>query len=100
MTFNVEEKHAVGGAGAAMVVPTVVDMVGLDDLLVSLADAVFEGDRGSAAFVTGIGSSVIGAAMILGAILSDIDDWLGVIIAGLGVGFGGVGLRAFGEGGA
>ena len=100
MTFNVEEKHAVVGAGAAMAVPTLTDMVGLDGLIVSLSDAVFEGDRGSAAFVTGIGFSAIGVALILGSILSPIDDYIGVMATGLGTGFIGVGLRALGEGGA
>lgn len=98
MTFNVEEKHAVAGATAAMAVPTLADMAGMDRLLVSFADMAFEGDRGSAAFVTGVGFSIIGVALILGAILSSIDDYLGVLLAGLGVGFIGIGLRAFGEG--
>jgi hypothetical protein len=99
MTFNVEEKHAVGGAAAAMLVPTVADTVGVDSLIVSLADTVFEGDRGSASFVSGIGFSVIGAGMILGAVLGPVDDALGVAVAGLGVGFIGLGLRSFAEGG-
>ena len=99
MTFNVEEKWAAGGAGAAMMVPVAADTIGLDELIVSLADTLFEGDRGSAAFVTGIGFSAIGALMVLGAILAPIDDFVGVMVTGLGVGFIGLGLRAFGEGG-
>ena len=99
MTFNVEEKHAVVGAGAAMAVPTLADAVGMDSLIVSLADTVFEGDRGSASFVTGIGFMAIGAAMILGAIFAPIDDYLGISVVGLGAGFVGVGLEAFAEGG-
>jgi hypothetical protein len=99
MTFNVEERHAVMGAGAAMAVPTLADAAGMDQLLVSFADAAFEGDRGSASFVTGVGFSILGAAMLLGAILSDIDDYLGIIVAGLGTGMIGVGLEAFAEGG-
>jgi len=100
MTFNVEERHAVMGAGAAMAVPTLADAAGMDQLLVSFADAAFEGDRGSASFVTGVGFSVLGAALILGAVLiDDIDDFTGIIVAGLGTGMIGVGLEAFAEGG-
>lgn len=99
MTFNVEERHAVMGAGAAMAVPTLADAAGMDQLIVSFSDAAFEGDRGSASFVTGVGFSILGVAMILGAILSDIDDYLGIIVCGLGAGMLGVGLEAFAEGG-
>jgi len=99
MTFNVEEKHAAIGAGAAMAVPTLAEQAGIDSLIISLADAVFEGDRGSASFVTGIGFTVIGAIMALGAIMGPIDDYLGVMVMGLGVGFIGVGISAFAEGG-
>lgn len=98
MTFNVEEKHATVAAGAAMSVPTLADAAGIDSLIVSLADAAFEGDRGSAGFVTGVGFSLIGVALILGAILAPIDDYLGIITVGLGAGFIGVGLEAFAEG--
>jgi len=99
MTFNVEEKHAAIGAGAAMAVPTLADAVGIDGLIVSLADTVFEGDRGSASFVTGIGFTSVGALMALAAIMAPIDDYLGVSVMGLGVGFVGLGLEAFAEGG-
>lgn len=99
MTFNIEEKHAALGATAAMAVPTLADAAGVDTLIVSLSDSVFEGDRGSASFVTGIGFSVVGAAMVLGAIMAPIDDWMGVTVMGLGVGFIGLGIEAFAEGG-
>jgi hypothetical protein len=99
MTFNVEEKHAVVGAGTAMAVPTLADAAGVDRLIVSLADAVFEGDRGSASFVSGIGFSTIGAVMILGAILADVDDWMGVTLVGLGTGFVGLGIESLAQGG-
>jgi len=99
MTFNVEEKHAVAGAGAAMAVPTVADFVGVDSLIVSLADTLFEGDRGSASFVSGIGFTALGSLMILGAVLGPVDDWVGVLVAGLGTGFIGLGIESFGEGG-
>lgn len=99
MTFNVEEKHAVAGATAAMAVPTVADAAGVDRLIVSLADTVFEGDRGSASFVSGIGFTVIGAAMILGAIFAPVDDYIGVTTVGLGTGFVGLGIESFAEGG-
>ncbi len=97
MTFNVEEKHAVAGAGAAMAVPVIANQAGMDSLIVSLADTVFEGNRGSASFTTGIASIAIGVFMILGAILGDIDDWLGVLLAGLGTGFIGLGIESLGE---
>ena len=99
MTFNVEEKHALGGSIAAMAVPTVADVIGVDSLIVSFADAVFEGDRGSASFVSGIGFSAIGAAMILGAIMGPVDDYIGIMMTGLGAGFVGIGLEALTEGG-
>lgn len=97
MTFNVEEKHAVAGGIAAAGLPVAMNVanVPIEDAIVSLADAIFEGDAGSAAFVTGLGFSVLGLGMIGAAVYTDIDDWLGVLVAGLGAGFLALGAQAF-----
>ena len=99
MTFNVEEKYALGGSIAAMAVPTVADVIGVDSLIVDFADALFEGDRGSAGFVSGIGFSAIGAAMILAAIMGPVDDYLGIMVTGVGAGFIGLGIESLTAGG-
>jgi len=99
MTFNIEEKHAVLGAGAAMTVPVLSHQVGIDNLIVSFADAVFEGDKGSAAWVSGIGFIGLGSAMILGAVLGPFDGIEGIGLVGLGMGFVGLGIQTLAAGG-
>lgn len=98
MTFNVEEKHAAGGALAAMSVPTTVNAVGMDNLLVELADAVFEGDRETASTVTGAGFGAIGLALMAAAMVGPFDDTWGIIMIGAGAGSIGVAFEAFMEG--
>lgn len=97
MTFNIEEKHAVAGAGAAMSVPTLANLAGLEQLLVDLSDKVFEGERGSAAFVAGVGFAFVGSALVLSAILTDLDDLTGMAAIGLGVGAIGLSIESFNE---
>jgi len=99
MTFNVEERHALIGAGAAAVVPTVVGEIGVDNLLVSFADAVFEGDRGSAGFVSGIRFGTLGLLGILGSILLDVDGIIGMLMTGLGGGLVALAIQTFRAGG-
>ncbi len=88
----------MGGIAAAGI-PTAANAigVGLDGLIVQLADAVFEGDRGSASFVSGVGLSAAGLAMIAAIIWTDIDDFLGILIGGLGAGMLVLGAQAFNE---
>jgi hypothetical protein len=95
MTFNVEEKHAVAGAAVAAGVPTLANNLGVDSLINDMADAVFEGDRGSARYTSGIGFSAIGAAMILAAILGDFSGFAGIAMVGAGVGSIGLAIETF-----
>lgn len=95
MTFNVSEQHALLGAASASIVPTIANELGLERLIVSFADAVFEGDRGSAAFVTSIGFAAVGAALALMAVLGPVSGYLGMLAMGIGGGFAALGIQTF-----
>lgn len=99
MAFNVEERYAAMGAGAAMVVPTAVNFVGIDSMIIDVANRVFEGDRQSARSLVGIGFSVVGAGMVALAIMSTLDDSTGVLAVGLGMGLIGIGAQSILGGG-
>lgn len=97
MTFNVEEKHAVLGGGIAAGLPLAMNVanINIEDQIVAVADALFEGDQGSAAFVTGLGMTLLGLIAIGAAVYTSIDDGLGIAMAGLGVGLIAIGAQAF-----
>lgn len=97
MTFNVEEKHAVAGGLAAAGLPLATNIIGIDveEQVVALADAVFEGAKDTASFVAGTGLTVLGMLSIGIAVYTTVDDWLGVALAGFGAGFLAMGAQAF-----
>jgi membrane-associated phospholipid phosphatase len=86
MTLNVEEKHAAAGALAASAVPQMVNRFNLDNTIVGLADALFEGNRGPAKMVVGGGFLLIGIGLIAAAVHTDIDDTAGMAAIGVAVG--------------
>lgn len=97
MALQVQERNAAVGAAAAAGIPVVTNALGfnLEDHVVSLADAVFEGDAGSAAFVSGFGFSLLGAALVLSAWIGPLNGNAGILAMGLGMGFFGLGTQSF-----
>lgn len=86
MAFNQAERHAAAGAGIAATVPVAANALGMESLIVDLADAVFEGNRGRAAYVTAGGFAAAGALLIGTAIFGDgINGMPGVIAISLGM---------------
>lgn len=102
MAIQVSERNAMIGATAAAGLPAVTNILGLDieDQLVALANAVFEGDTGSASFVSGIGFSVLGAVLVLSAWIGPLNGSAGMIAIGTGMGMFGLGAESFNAGGS
>lgn len=97
MPIQVQERNAAIGAAVAAGIPVVTNALGfnIEDHVVSLGNAVFEGDAGSAAFVSGFGFTLLGAAAILGAWIGPLNGSAGITAMGLGMGFFGIGLQSF-----
>jgi len=86
MAFNQEERHAALGAGIAAGVPVAFNAVGVESLIVDLADAVFEGDRTRAAQFTAAGFALSGLALIGTAVFGGgIDGVPGIVAISLGM---------------
>lgn len=94
MAFQVSEQRAAVGATTATVVPSLVSVIGMDDMIVELADAVFEGNTGSARWTTAVGFGILGAAVTLAPILLEISGTEGMLMIGVGAGMLGVALQA------
>lgn len=94
------ERNAAIGAGAAALLPTATNLLGLnlEDQIVALANALFEGDTGSASFTAGIGFTGLGAALLLSAWIGPLNGGMGMLAIGIGLGMWGLGAESFGVG--
>lgn len=101
MALQVSERNAAIGAGVAAGLPVLTNIIGLDleDQIVALANALFEGDTGSASFVSGMGFTAIGAVMILMAWIGPLNGTNGIISMGVGMGMFGLGAESLNVGG-
>jgi len=97
MTLNIEEKHAFAGGIVAAGIPTIASTSGLNGLIVDLADLLFEGNRGSAAFVSGFGFLALSLAAFGAVTFTDVDDLWGIIGAGIAAGFLALSLQSFAQ---
>jgi len=97
MALQVQERNAAIGAGVAAGLPVVMNIAGvnLDDHIVSLANAVFEGDTGSASFVSGVGFTLLGGALIMAAWVGPLNGTEGIMAMGAGVGLFALGVQSF-----
>jgi len=96
MALQVSERQAALGAGFATGLPVATQLLGLDldEQIVSLANAVFEGDTGSASFVAGVGFYVLGIGSILAAWIGPLNGRAGIAAMGLGMGMIGLGTQS------
>lgn len=101
MALQVSERNAAMGAAAAAGLPTVTNILGLDieDQIVELANAIFEGDTGSASFVSGVGFTALGGVLVLSAWIGPLNGRAGMLAIGVGLGLWGLGAESFGVGG-
>jgi len=101
MALQVSERNAIVGATAAAGLPAATNILGLDleDQIVGLANAIFEGDTGSASFVAGIGFSVLGGLLVLSAWIGPLNGTAGMMAIGAGMGLFGLGAESFNVGG-
>jgi len=82
-----KETLAVMSAGTATVIPTVGERVGMDNLIIDLADAVFEGDVGSAKAVSGTLFTLVGIIMLYAGLATVTSAKLEALLIGGGVAF-------------
>jgi hypothetical protein len=96
MALQVQERNAAIGAAVAAGIPVATNALGfnLEDHVVNLADAVFEGDAGSAAFVSGIGFTILGGLFVLAAWIGPLNGNAGIASMGLGMGLFGLGAQS------
>lgn len=97
MPLQVSERQAAYGAGAAAALPVLMSAGGVDleGHVVNMADWIFEGDTGSASFVSGIAFTAIGLAGILGAWIGPLNGRRGMTAMGVGIGFLALGVQSF-----
>ena len=74
-------------AGTATAIPTVGERIGMDELIVDLADAVFEGDVGSAKAISGSLFTLVGVIMIYAGLTTVTDPKIEALMIGGGVAF-------------
>jgi len=97
MALQVSEKNAMIGAGVASGLPVLLSAGGIniEDRLVDVANAVFEGDVGAASMVTGGAFSLTGLGLIAAAWVGPLRGTYGMLAMGFGVGFAMLGVQAF-----
>lgn len=97
MALQVSERHAAVGAFAAAGVPLALNIGGIDieQRFVEVADAVFEGDTGSASMVTGAAFSLMGIGLVAAAWVGPLRGRMGMLAIGLGIGMIMLGAQAF-----
>jgi len=97
MALQVSERQAAFGAALAAGGPVVLNAGGinLDEHMVEFADMIFEGDVGSAAFVSGVGFTLIGLGLILAAWVGPLNGRRGMTAMGLGIGAFALGMQSF-----
>lgn len=102
MAIQVSERNAAIGAAAAAAAPAATSLLGLDleGQMVALANAVFEGDTGSASFVSGIGFTLIGAVLVLSAWIGPLNGTSGMLAIGTGMGMFALGAESLSVGGS
>jgi hypothetical protein len=101
MALQVQERNAAIGAGVAAGLPAATNLLGLDleGQVVSLADAIFEGDVGSASFAAGMGFTILGGILVLSAWIGPLNGNAGMAAMGVGMGMWGLGAESFNVGG-
>jgi len=82
-----------------MTIPVLANEVGVDRLLVDLANAVFEGDTGSAGFVSAVGFTSVAAVLLGAAIFGPLSGFYGIMAVGFGMGALGLAVSTAREGG-
>lgn len=97
MALQVQEQHAALGAAAGAGLPVLMNIGGIDveESIVDVADMFFEGNAGSASFITGLGFSVIGLIAVGAAWVGPLNGNVGILAMGLGIGFAMMGAQAF-----
>ncbi|AUG46416.1 MULTISPECIES: hypothetical protein [Haloarcula] len=97
MALQVSERNAAIGASAAAGLPVLMSAGGIniEDRLVDVSNAVFEGDLGSASMVTGGAFSLIGLGLIAAAWVGPLRGSLGMLAIGIGIGFAMLGVQSF-----
>lgn len=85
------------GAAAAAGIPVLLNVgdIDIERRIVDVANAVFEGDAGSAAFVSGLAFSVIGIGLVAAAWVGPLRGKIGMLAMGFGIGFVALGAQAF-----
>jgi hypothetical protein len=97
MALQVQERNAAIGAAAAAGFPVALNAAGIniEDHIVNVADMVFEGDVGSASFVSGVGFTLLGGALIAAAWVGPLNGTEGMLAMGIGVGLFAIGVQSF-----
>jgi len=97
MALQVQEEHAALGAAAGAGLPVLMNIGGIDieESIVDVADMLFEGNQGSASFVTGLGFTIVGLVAVGAAWVGPLNGNAGILAMGLGIGFVMMGAQAF-----
>jgi hypothetical protein len=97
MALQVQEQHAALGAAAGAGLPLLMNIGGIDieESIVDVANMFFEGNAGSASFITGLGFSVIGLIAVGAAWVGPLNGNKGILAMGLGIGFVMLGAQSF-----
>lgn len=97
MALQVSERQAAFGAAAAAGLPVALNAGGIniEDHIVTLADMVFEGDVGSASFISGVGFTLMGLGLIAAAWVGPLNGRNGMLAMGFGIGLFAMGISSF-----